>query len=110
MTQSTQREALVIAARDVVSLRDNFYRALSDIAGNIIDAAQSEPEPIKDEYIRIDSFTRSGIKHVVRVSNGKVRCSCEAATFKPENGPCPHVRSLRAMGKIDTRAEFDGGL
>lgn len=95
--------------RDIVNLRNQFYSDFSELVDSIIERAP-KPEPIKDAYIRIDSFSRSGIKHVVAVKDGNVRCSCEAATYRPENGECCHVRSLKAMDKIDPRAVFIGGM
>ena len=106
---TVQNDNLATIIRDLVILRDNLYADFSQLADELI-AANVEPEPIPDAYVRVPSFTREGVDHVVRVSGGKVRCGCEAATFKPEQGECKHVRAARIQRQIDPRAEFIGGF
>jgi|SRR6478609_6767348 len=98
-------ESLALVLKDLQDLREE----LSNIA-NFIEDASAEPAPIPDVYVRIPSFSRSNVSHVVRVKDGLGRCACEAATFKPERGACIHFTEAKSLGLIDRRAQFIGGL
>jgi len=109
---TVQNDNLALIIRDLVALRDNIYAEFSQIADELI-TANVEPEPIPDAYVRVASFSRSNVDHVVRVKDGKGICSCESATFHPERcGPkgCIHFVEAKSRGWIDKRAEFVGGL
>jgi len=92
---------ILLKLLDIRDLIDDVSTELAQI--------EAKNVPIPNAYIRVPSFTREGVDHVVRVVDGVVNCGCEAATFNPESGECKHIRAVRAMGQIDGRAVFAGG-
>lgn len=70
-------------------------------------AFDNKDDKIADDYIRLDSFTRAGITHTIRVKDGIVDCSCESAFWHPET-PCKHVNKLYKSGKLDARVKWIG--
>ena len=87
---------------DIRRAIESFSDELRSISERI-----ATPTVIHDTYIRLDSFTRSGINHVVSVKDGVVSCSCEAAYYHPER-ICKHVRALVEGGEVDARAIWAG--
>lgn len=109
----------------IENLRDSIRTALADISngaarvwsaydelGLIVESlpVPEVPEPIKDTRVYINSASRYGVTHTVTVNDGKLRCTCESATYRPDLGPCRHAVEALDLGYVDGRAEWDGGL
>lgn len=101
--------------REAIEDNGNFNRKLWEVWDKLVHAedtlpAAPEPTPIKDVRVYIASRSRYGVSHAVTVHDGKLRCTCEDATYRPDNGPCWHAAQALNNGSVDPRAVWDGGL